>query len=82
MGKVTTYLAGGAVAAVAALAAIQPAAALPIASGSFSTKAVSGSFAVDTGDINSTTSAVTEASLAVLAVKGGLASVIAPNNGY
>jgi len=76
MRKIATYLAGGAVAIVAALAAAQPAEALP--GDGFSGTAVSGTFTVNPpGDISDTTSSVNnQASLAVLAVSGALVGVI------
>lgn len=79
MRKVAMYLAGGAVAAAAALVAAPPAEALP--GDGFSIKAVSGTFTVTPpGDISDTTSSVTEASLAVLAVSGALVGVVQPND--
>jgi PEP-CTERM motif len=77
------YLAGAAVAAVA-LAAAQPAKALPIATGSLTLQAVlGGEFTVDTTDITATTSSVTEPSLIVQGISstGNLASAISLGDG-
>jgi hypothetical protein len=79
MRKVAMYLAGAAVAAAAALAAAPPAEALP--GDGFSIKAVSGTFTLTPpGDISATTSSVTQASLAVLAVGGAFVGVVQPND--
>src|SRR4051794_28280618 len=78
MRKVVMCLAGGAVAAVAAVAA-QPAKALPIADGSFTLQAVlKGKFTVNTVNIAANTSSVTDPKLIVQDVSptGNLASVI------
>jgi len=81
MRKVATYLAGGVVAAITALAALQPAEALPLSEGGFSIKAVSGSFTANPpGDITATTSSVTPASLAVLDVSGAFVGLIQPDD--
>src|SRR4051794_23514558 len=79
MRKFAMFLAGGAVAAAALVAAAQPAEAL-LGDG-FSIKAVSGTFTANpSGDIDDTTDSVTEALLAVLAVGGALVGVVQPND--
>src|SRR4051812_36744498 len=79
MRKVAKYLAGGAVAAVTALAALQPASAA-LVRGGVSVKAVCGSFPANpAGDIAGTPSSITQASLAVLAVGGAFVGEIQPD---
>jgi len=81
MRKGIMYLVGGAIAAVTALVAIQPASALPFANGSFTIvpQPGAGSVTVNTGNITLATSSKHEPTLVVQAVDGNLGLAIAPN---
>jgi hypothetical protein len=82
MRKVAMYLAGGAVAAVATLAAAPPASALVVADASFTFEPLPGAgpVTVNTGTIKSNTSSLTEPASIVEDVSGNLVGAIAPND--
>jgi hypothetical protein len=74
MSKATLYVAGAVVAAFSALAAIQPANALPIAQGSFGFVPI-GSVSVDTGDIIAATASKTYAGGVIINMVGSMSNL-------